>query len=342
MKFIAIAFCLLFWGNTAFAVSYKDSLYHVYIASYKHEKTGTGNFMEAIFSTSVKTISIENDLTRRAIAELGKPDTTGIRLLTEYIIGKFVDEQLMNLECADNYAPFEAALKYYTEAECACIDANAKAAAKEPKARFNAAIIAQRCMEDISKDAGLMKEMRAMVPDVVKFSQMGHCSTVYMHVHCRYLKAGIVENCVHQNYKAYKELEGKQNRELMEAITMLLTGEKNYELRKYFTTDVLYGQKEKELLAVARQMASLKMKASDVQYTTAFTKAGDQRTTFVYAGGKHSVICQLVLGRDWTPGHELIIKSMLVIPADKVKSKEEYLKAMDATDTPPPMKELGK
>ena len=309
-----------------------DSLAQLFRAKFMAARINSRNFVGAMFAAIPQTITVENELTRRALKSYNQPDTTAIRLLTTEVVTKFLDQELMNTECNEEMTMNKQLLDFYGMAMCKCLTSKAEGQTDGITAAIKNMEV---CRDEINSDPAMVTKIRGMFSDTDNLRQVSYCLTPYLHIKCPLLRDELLRICNHYTHERFQVLSDNQLHIIIESFIDIMLNQPDARLASACPDKTMNQYIKSSLGIPAKRLAALHATRDELTFLQELNGA-NLLLTFVYAGKKSEVLCQVEFGIRKEDYHAVITK-FIFTPAAKVKNKQLYL---DDAGNPPPMKNL--
>ncbi len=317
-----------------------DSLMQQFVAAYKLQRTKDHNYAKALFRATESTINVKNKVAKKALCALKKPDTTAIKILTTEIVSRFITEDLLRAECGEDYETNKEVIQFYSTLQCNCLTKKNEALAKNKRVpgTGNYMQFVEKCRDEINEDTAIVNEMRNMVTDMSRLTEISHCVMPYLHVNCPLIREDFQAICVNTALAAYYNEQKDQEKKWKESLVNYLMSEPAGDMDAYYTSAALCTKTRQDLYVPARRVATLNATHQQVYCTTEF--ANNKHTvTFVYSGRRPEVLCQVEFEKK-SVNLQYTITAVRVLRPSEIKNKEVYLMG-PGDDIAPPMKKLN-
>ena len=171
--------------------------------------------MAAMFNAASKSFSTDNEVVKAELKKTNKLDTTALRLLTEDVLSRFIDEQLIDLECRSDYLAFKPAFDYYDDAQCKCLTAKMDAVNKGGSRMAEYAPYHKECTERLWRDSAFVANLRSMILVPEKFQEYSSCISLFSYKNCAFLRNDLVRMCIYFAIRAFKNEREAANNQIV-------------------------------------------------------------------------------------------------------------------------------
>lgn len=324
----------------------RENLYQDFLKKYKAEQQADILFPQSMLIACDKTVSINNEVCK-GVLHIYTITDSGIANLAKYVVERFMNEDLMKMECNEDISEFSEVFSLYTDAECNCMtNKNEELKRRNIQIEFGSVGSIEGCIREISENKNLTQAIRNLHPDVEKLNKAAHCQVIYAYTHCALLKQEMMKLCINHSYANYKQEVQKKDDEFIQALRYALIHEDGSSLNAFYADRYYLKHAQVAIHNVALQHRFLfnGQSISDLDKKVLHTvhqENGNWVLTFMYVSANPQLLMQVQMKNAWNITHDKIIGEIIVLNGKQIANKEKYLNYFkDLGNEPPEVREL--